>query len=115
MLSCGFVVLTKIKDLAYKEVNGKISYVVFQGESYYRKLNYNADVKKFVGEYEHLPVDNKYHDVSMAIENGNLIWRNKAGIWWKMSYKNGQLRKWDDKIYKSQVCFGAVLQTQLKN
>ena len=50
----------------------------------------------------------------MVIENGKLVWKNLAGIWWNMSYKNGLLSKSDDKIYKSQVCFGAVLQIQLK-
>ena len=28
----------RIKNLPYKEVNGKISYVVFQKENYYRKV-----------------------------------------------------------------------------
>ena len=28
----------RIKDLPYKEVNGKVSYVVFQKENYYRKV-----------------------------------------------------------------------------
>ena len=45
----------------------------------------------------------------MVIENEKLIWKNKAGKWWNMSYKNGLLRKSDDKHYKSQVGFDAVL------
>ena len=63
----------------------------------------NSLASKFIGYYERPPIENDWHEVELYIECGNLIWKNKAGFEWKMSFDGKKLVKTDDYIYKSQV------------
>ena len=42
-------------------------------------------VAKLVGNYQRLPRENSWHDMTMSLTNGNLKWTNSAGVNWDVN------------------------------
>ena len=65
---------------------------------------YQFNISKFVGSYQHRPVDNKWHEVEISFRtNYNLYWKNKADRGWLISFDGKKLQKISDAHYKAQV------------
>ena len=57
-------------------------------------------VEDFMGQYEHIPVDNDWHEITLSVDgSGQLWWENKAGISWKLFLQDGVLSTGDDCPY----------------
>ncbi len=56
----------------------------------------------FVGSYQHKPVQNGWHQVSIKLEGGALWWTNAAGARWSLSWRNGELWTGSDCPYGAQ-------------
>lgn len=60
----------------------------------------------FVGHYECTPFvydKNDWHTVDIYLEKEQLMWKNKAGIKWKMDLRNSVLWKTNDLYFEAQV------------
>lgn len=45
----------------------------------------------FVGSYERRPVENEWHQVSIALEGDGLRWSNGAGVSWALAWDGREL------------------------
>ena len=54
---------------------------------------------KFVGFYRREPIENKWHEVQVTLDNGFLKWNNKAAITWSLEIINKELWAKDDCPY----------------
>lgn len=62
------------------------------------------NISKFVGAYEHRPIDNPWHEVELSFRTeSNLYWKNKANTGWILSFNGKKLEKNNDDYYKAQV------------
>jgi len=60
----------------------------------------NLVVEDFVGQYEHIPLQNNWHEVTLFVdESGQLWWLNKAGVSWKLYLQDGVLSTGEDCPY----------------
>tara|TARA_B100001093_G_scaffold454093_1_gene463184 strand:+ start:38 stop:328 length:291 start_codon:yes stop_codon:yes gene_type:complete len=52
-----------------------------------------------LGIYERQPVENGWHSVTLALEDGQLWWRNAAGAEWRLNFEDGILQTQEDCPY----------------
>ncbi len=54
------------------------------------------------GRYTREPVENGYHDVTVSLVNGQLVWSNAANVSWGLTWEDGTLSTGDDCPYGAQ-------------
>ena len=52
-----------------------------------------------IGKYQRRPYENGYHDVEIFLKNGELKWKNAAGITWSLEFRDGELWSGSDGVY----------------
>ena len=70
------------------------------------------DPNILIGKYARKPIENGYHEVEIINENGQLKWRNKAGVSWSLELRDGKLWAGSDCIYGEQVLGVFIENTQ---
>ena len=55
-----------------------------------------------IGSFTRKPIENGYHEVEIINENGQLKWRNKAGVSWSLELRDGKLWTRADNPYGEQ-------------
>ena len=56
-----------------------------------------------IGSFTRKPIENGYHEVEIINENGQLKWRNKAGVSWSLELRDGKLWTRADNPYGEQL------------
>ena len=54
------------------------------------------------GRYAREPVENGYHDVTVSLTNGELVWSNAANVSWGLTWEDGALSTGEDCPYGAQ-------------
>ncbi|MEM7675982.1 MAG: hypothetical protein AAF449_08265 [Myxococcota bacterium] len=57
----------------------------------------------FGGRFVRHPVENGYHEVTVAVQNGALVWRNAANVRWGLTWQDGGLSTGEDCPYGVQT------------
>ncbi len=63
----------------------------------------SLELADFVGSYERRPVENGYHDVTVSLENGALVWSNASNVSWGLSWEDETLSTGEDCPYGAQA------------
>ena len=93
-----------MKSFDVKSVSQDMLSIMSLFRTYLVHLGLSLSASKFIGNYKRLPVETDWHEVELYTKNGELlIWKNKAGFEWNMSFDGQKLVKTDDYIFKSQV------------
>ena len=58
--------------------------------------------ESFVGVYERRPIENDWHLVEVVFEEGQLWWRNQAGVQWMLYFEEYYVRTGEDCPYGQQ-------------
>tara|TARA_B100001093_G_scaffold462151_1_gene477161 strand:+ start:197 stop:1243 length:1047 start_codon:yes stop_codon:yes gene_type:complete len=63
---------------------------------------------KFVGLYRREPIENKWHEVQVTLDNGFLKWNNKAAITWSLEIKASEQARFNKELWAKDDCpYGA--------
>jgi hypothetical protein len=72
--------------------------------------DYNIEnINILIGSFTRKPTENGYHEVEIISENGQLKWRNEAGVSWSLELRDGKLWTGPDCVYGEQV-LGILIQ-----
>ena len=62
----------------------------------------------FVGLYKREPIENKWHEVQVTLDNGFLKWNNKAAITWSLEIKASEQARFNKELWAKDDCpYGA--------
>jgi len=89
------------QEMQFEVKDDGVSAVIFQDEHYHRSGK-TLEKGSFVGFYERAPVENKWHQVEICLEDKQLVWKNEARKAWQLDFDGDKLTKADDFSYDAQ-------------